>query len=447
MLLVDRLTGPGVSLPQFSFTVEQLSVMTYNVLLPNSMDGWWTYKMYSPNVDPEVSSWQYRRNLLKGRIAEINADVVCLQEISPASFEDDFKFMWEDLGYDGYEMFKKGRFRPVTFWKTSHCRLASPPVHKDRSLITAFQKVKNNNNDNDNKPPYWYVTNCHLQAGQQGPRRVRQIHEAIKGVVTLAKKLKEDKPETNLRLVVCGDFNGGAEAGAIRFLEDGYVDSTLQEDGEPVTSSRKDLPLYNPLLDVSTAVTSRPPPPTLVVAELMSSLMDDPSYENPILSNDMKERLGRIYNTLATGEGGQMSKSDVEQWLIRINKELGRGDEYRNAAIQMGYVDPNPDDPWEVRKQRVELPEDGILTLEGFVQVYQKELSGGKFWGIAYDMEILGDPLPDVGLFVSRYDRIYYNGQHIQPVAVLDTTADKPCPNEKEASDHLPVAASFRVIE
>jgi exonuclease III len=393
---------------------------------------------------------------LKKRIGTVNADVVCLQEISPASFEDDFNFMWEDLGYDGYEMFKKGRFRPVTFWKTSQCRLVTPPVHKDRCLITSFEKLTGSiEGDDEDKssmkepspPPYWYVTNCHLQAGPQGQRRVRQIHEAIKGVITLAKKLKEDTPETNVRLIVCGDFNGGAEAGAIRFMEDGGVDKTFYEDGEPVTSSRKELPLTSPLLDVSAvALTNRPPPPTLVVAELMSSLMADPSYENPTLSDDMKDRLSRIYKKLATRDDGQMSKSDVEQWLIRINKEIGRGDEYRNAACEMGYVDANPEDPWEVRKQRIELPQNGILTLEGFIKVYQQELSGGKFWGIAYDMEVLGDPLPDAGLFVSRYDRIYYNGQNIQPVAVLDTIADKSCPNENEASDHLPVAASFRAL-
>jgi hypothetical protein len=75
--------------------------------------------------------------------------------------------------------------------------------------------------------------------------------------------------------------------------------------------------------------------------------------------------------------------------------------------------------------------------------VYQKELSGGKFWGIAHDMQVLGDPLPDAGLFTSRFDRIYYNAQSMKPISVTDTTSNEPCPNDKEPSDHLPVAASF----
>lgn len=462
MVVTSHLISQAVA----ALPTQGISVLTYNVLLPNSIDGWWNYKMYNDpkhlefvepilSTDAEesdnanissfsVSSWDYRRDLLKQRIGTIDADVVCLQEVSPESFEQDFDFM-HDLGYDDCAMFKKGRFRPATFWKTSECRLVHPPVHKDRSLITAFEvpTTKIKENDEQKEQPPWYVVNCHLQAGNQGGRRVRQIFEAMKGVMTLARKQKEVNPEETARLIVCGDFNGGAESGSVRFLEDGYIDETFIEDGASVSSKRKDLPFTKPLQDVAVAVKNRRPPPTLVVAELMSNLMETASYENPVLSEDMKKRLERIYKKLANTNGGEMDKSSVEGWLVCINKRLQRGDEYRNAGIQMGYIDPNPDDPWEVRKKRVQIPEDGILTLSGFIEVYQKELSGGKFWGIAHDMQVLGDPLPDAGLFTSRYDRIYYNAQSMKPISVTDITSNEPCPNEKEPSDHLPVAASF----
>ena len=404
-----------------------------------------------PDGDAEgpfsVSSWNYRRDLMKERIGSIDADVVCLQEVSPESFEQDFGFM-QDLGYDECALFKKGRFRPATFWKTSECRLIHPPVHKDRSLLTAFEShiAETNKSDKQNDETPWYVVNCHLQAGPQGPRRVRQIVEAMKGVMTLARKQKQEKPEDTVRLIVCGDFNGGEESGSIRFLEDGYIDDTFIEDGTPVSSKRKNLPFSKPLHDASAAIKTRPPPPTLVVAELMSNLMEEASYENPILSKDMKNRLERIFITLSNTKSGEMDRSSVESWLIRINKRLQRGDEYRNAAIEMGWVDPNPEDPWEVRKKRVQIPEDGVLTLSGFINVYQKELSGGKFWGIAHDMQVLGDPLPDAGLFTSRFDRLYYNAQSMKVVSVTDTISNKPCPNDEEPSDHLPVAASFYTL-
>lgn len=105
------------SLPSTSYN---LSILTYNVLLPNSQDGWWNYKMYSypesmtketlkkqnQKLD-QISNWSYRQELLKERIRTINSDVVCVQEVSPLSFEDDFAFMKDELGYDGMEIFKR----------------------------------------------------------------------------------------------------------------------------------------------------------------------------------------------------------------------------------------------------------------------------------------------------------------------------------------------------
>lgn len=446
MVVVEHLISPA-TLPRPVSGVPSLSVLSYNVLLPNSVDGWWNFKMYNPPLveekDWHISSWDYRRGLLKERIQKVDADVVCFQEIAPESFQDDFSFMF-DLGYDGVELYKKGRFRPATFWKTSHCTLASPAVHKDRSLLTAFDL---NDFATDSQP--WYVANVHLQAGKNGPRRVRQINDAIKGVLTLARKLKDPEPEKNIRLIVCGDMNGGQECGAVHYLEKGFVDEHFLEDNEQVSSGRKDLPLAQPMIDAADFAERSDGsgcPPTMVVAELMSSLMQDATYDTPTMSQDMLDRLERIYNRLATGDDGVMTRQDVEQWLIKINHELGRGDEYRNAALEMGWVDPNPDDDetWDVKKRRIELPAEGILTLEGFQNVYRKELEGGKFWGIAHDMAVLADPLPDEGLFTARYDRMYCSCA-LQPTAVLDTTATKPCPSNEEPSDHLPIAASFQL--
>ena len=151
--------------------------------------------MYYPPLPEELqyqSSWEYRSDLLKKRIEVVNADVVCFQEVSPKSFKQDFLFM-KELGYDGVELFKKGRFRPATFWKTSYCELAVPSVHKDRCLITAF-RVNSSNDDEGSTQQNWYVCNCHLQAGNQGPRRVRQMNEAVRGVMTMARKQKGKGP-------------------------------------------------------------------------------------------------------------------------------------------------------------------------------------------------------------------------------------------------------------
>jgi len=478
MVAVKHLIGPAAlpSISQHYPNSKQLSVLSYNVLLPNSLDGWWNYKMYLPPLSPAnqfKSSWDYRSNLLKERIGQIDADVVCLQEVSPKSFEDDFSFM-EELGYDGVEMFKKGRFRPATFWKTNKLQLAAPPVHKDRTLLTAFslkdqesKEKKDGDSSISDDERHWFCLNCHLQAGKEGGRRVRQINEGVRAAMTLSRKLKEKEPEENIRLIVCGDFNGGPECGAVRYLEDGAVDPEFLEDGDRVTSKKKTLPLATTLIDVPKTVDryGSEPPATLIVPELISTMVKEGTIDTPELSQIMVESLTRIYNRFATHEsenGKEMCLGDVEKWLIATNGQVGRGSEFRTAAREMGWTEPpEPEqsaensesaenrakqpqkaETFEEKKARIFLPPDGILTLEGLCRVYADELRQGKFWGIAYDLAVLGEPLPDVGMFTARYDRMYCSTS-VLPTAVLDTICTDPCPNEVEASDHLPVAATF----
>jgi mRNA deadenylase 3'-5' endonuclease subunit Ccr4 len=145
--------------------------------------------MYLPPLTDEnlyIATWEYRRDLIRQRIATVDADVVCIQEVSPLSFDMDFAFMHE-LGYDGKEMFKRGRFRPATFYKRSRLELVIPAVHKDRTLLTVFRPISGATNDAASN---WYVLNCHLQAGKQGSRRLRQMNEGLRAVMSSARKLK-----------------------------------------------------------------------------------------------------------------------------------------------------------------------------------------------------------------------------------------------------------------
>jgi hypothetical protein len=128
--------------------------------------------------------------------------------VSPKSFEEDFQFM-KDLGYS-CEIHKKGRFRPANFWKTESIELTSPPVHKDRTLLTSFRRKCSTNSEEEQAGKQqqqefgnsWYVLNCHLQAGKQAQRRVRQINEGVRAVMTLARKQKGmlDAPMRNVEV-------------------------------------------------------------------------------------------------------------------------------------------------------------------------------------------------------------------------------------------------------
>lgn len=197
----------------------------------------------------------------------------------------------------------------------------------------------------------------------------------------------------------------------MHYLEKGSVGPAFMEDGESVSSKEKVLPLSSPLTDVVLANglerVNGCPPPTLVVPELMSLVIDqgktETCYINPQFSTDIIERFQRIYKRLASlpsdGNSMQMGQLDVERWLTRINGRVGRGSEFRSAAKFMGWVDPlsgsdglgNESNKSESTTDKktdlspIVIPKDGILSLKDFIGVYLEELRQGKFWGSEYE--------------------------------------------------------------
>ena len=220
------------------------------------------------------------------------------------------------------------------------------------------------------------------------------------------------------------------------------------------------MPLAQPMLDVmNVRETGRAAPPTMVVSELISVMVEggNGAYQNPVFSLDMMERLTRIHGRFSSEKNGTgdptMTADDVEKWLKTINGKVGRGSEFREAAKQMlagkDYKEKqvlvakeNGDDDAE-DEPITDIPRNGAtLTLGGFHSVYLNEMRQGKFWGIAHDMAVLNEPLETTGTFHGRYDRMYCSSTAI-PCAVVDFPCKDACPNDKEPSDHLPIAAAF----
>eukprot|EP00755_Sulcionema_specki_P009871 Sspe_Gene.6548::Locus_2206_Transcript_1_2_Confidence_0.667_Length_1795::g.6548::m.6548 len=204
-------------LPKGDFTV-----LTYNVLLPNSQDGWWVRKAYRPDVPEEHRVWSHRQELLKEQILRAEADVVCVQEASPKSFKEDFAFM-EEAGY-ACVLHDKTRFACATFYAKERLVLVKKVLGRERVIITEFQTDEGRT---------FCVVNVHLTAGNgNGGRRLRQVAEALD---LLKKQTKgREVPET----VVCGDFNSAGDTAVRQLLLHGDVKGGFTEPGGEVVTNK-----------------------------------------------------------------------------------------------------------------------------------------------------------------------------------------------------------------
>jgi mRNA deadenylase 3'-5' endonuclease subunit Ccr4 len=233
---------------------EKFSILSWNILLPNSLDNWWNHKMYASWVPMEKREWPHRQSLIRERLLLADADIVCIQEADGETFENDFAFM-KEAGYL-HCLHKKFRFRCATFFKENKFILERD-AHKDRVLLTELRSINNSQILN--------VANCHLSGGAAPERRLRQVHEALeqlrkwksKAVLALDTQRTSNRPsekavhraEEYLRVIekagviVCGDFNSDGQTGVRRLLVEGGVDPEWREPQYPavlLTSARRE---------------------------------------------------------------------------------------------------------------------------------------------------------------------------------------------------------------
>lgn len=467
-------------------SVEGLSVLSWNVLLPNSQDGWWVYKYYGSNVPREDSAWPAREALFRRYFEEADADVICIQEASGESFESDFAFM-KDLGYE-CELHQKYRLRSATFWKRDKLQLVEA-FHKDRVLITCLAGSEGSGRDTSAE---FFIANCHLSAGKDPRRRFGQVEQALDQVrkgVNKHRKAMGNSPasEEDFRavpVVVCGDFNSEAtEAGSQTawraLMSTGAVDEGFREAAypeAPITSKTK-TQVFGKFIDTYGAAfqneqsrisgegssgveaPARGIPATYVAASLDSKFLVNGFEQRRnggelTMTPEFIEALKRMFLRFAGGcnddepgtpdvESMRLDKAAVDKWLVTINGEVGRGSEYRTAAELM------------------ERNKDQFLSLSELREVYERELRDGKYWGVQHDLGACGvdfQMAPSSGRKEAPYEGVL-DGIHVNSGAWEVAAVVEPLPEARRAdvyelsdfppnawcpSDHFPVAAVIR---
>ena len=466
------------SLPRLS--AAGFSIISFNVLLPNSQDGWWLYKYYDGDVPLATTEWPARSKLLADRLLGADADIVLLQECCADSFDTDWSFLL-DAGYES-ALYSKGRMRPATFWKKDRmalCDAAGEPVneppagmlHGDRTLTTML-RLRDEAGALAARPPL-YIVNCHLSAGPEARRRLRQTHDALESIKKARNKLKVSADAPPPCVVLAGDFNSQGRSGVRQLLEHTEVLPDFRESGDPteveqekneVTSKPKKQVIgkfvdamelaYRDATDVSdavevgdgagggsglaqagaTAAQAGGPPPTIVAMELMSHMVDASGEATPALLAAVDECFDKL-----SADGATLSDDEQTAWLLKINGKVGRGSEFRMAVAAREARDGAP------------------LTRADFRSIYVAEMQAGKFWGVEHDIRVLrGHGMRAAGSapFAARFDTIYFTCASLSLAAVQEALpADKMeallmgkeiLPNAWHASDHLPVAAAVR---
>lgn len=400
---------------------EGFTLSSFNILLPNSWDGWWVYKYYDPSVAEAHRAWPHREKLLTNYIEALRPDIFCAQEACAETFEENFAFMAKS-GY-GVELHRKFRFRTATFWRQDRFELVEAK-HKNRVLVTVLRSKRGSQRT-------IYLANCHLTAGPSPDKRLREIFEAIDQIRKESARRSEPRPS----IVLCGDFNATPNDTAVRrLLLESSVPAGFCEPAYPkitTTSKGKSHPL-GAFMDVYEHAYGAQTRPATLVARPIARLYVD---ESGALTPQFKDCVQRVFELHAVE--GVMDRPAVDRWLTAINRQCERGSELR-AAERI----------FEASGAQQLKPHD-------LLEIYIEALSEGKYWSVHHDFSTLGvAPKPlKARPYEACLDYIFCSPQTLSVEAVrapLNAAQRKlvfenrdGVPNAWHPSDHLPLAAAF----
>jgi mRNA deadenylase 3'-5' endonuclease subunit Ccr4 len=387
---------------------SDISLMSYNILLPNSQVGWWVYKYYNPSVPLEERTWEARKKLLAEQI-QPTIDLFTFQECVMETHTDDLDFLLET-----HELLchKRARIAMVTAWKKDRFELVAD-YHLNRTLVVVLRESTGLN---------VCIVNCHLSAGRNPKERFQQVAKAVQQVEKLKNRMSLDL------VVFSGDFNSSSEGTAVlRFLEDGIVEPRFRESfysRVEITSKLKEHHLGR-FLEVYRHVTDA----TTMWARNSGASMINFRKRTP--RPEFVKTLNVLFEHYAT-HADYMTTEEMERWICEINLEL-RGSEYQMALESMV----------EERLMRAD-----------FIDIYLKEVEAGKHWAVHNDLLRVGIELREPKPLIGRYalDQIWLRSNKFECTGVvppISSTAKKRIengdfpPNRWHPSDHFPLMVRF----
>merc|ERR1740122_871383 len=128
-------------------------------------------------------------------------------------------------------------------------------------------------------------------------------------------------------------------------------------------------------------------------------------HDDGTLTDELLRALSSTFDRCCSEGRAEMSRADIDRYLLAVNRKLGRGSEYRFVMAAL------------------ERRGDELFGRDDFISLYKEEIAEGKYWGVEHDLRALnGSGLANVcdGPCELRFDYIYYTTSSLQLLGVQD---------------------------
>ena len=395
-------------------TEDQISFLSYNILLPNNTEGWWIPKCYPPHTPPEHTTWAYRKNLLLQQLLHSSADIIFLQEVAQSSWKEDFHDLLE-TGYEGTIHAKNNLFRCATFVQPQKIQI----VHTKHCFRTLVQLATW-------KHGYIGLINVHLSGGPHPKIRIAQIHEALDALRKLC--VQEKISPESMPVVMGGDFNcNPLQEPLQKFLHSGQLSFEDRDPTYPDTAlTQKGKKHVFPSFFHAYATYDSTPPPTLYGRPLINDFCGEHNIRDimrarqegtlsSLIKPEVHLAIRKLFEQYATHD--LMDTKACEQWIMNINGALHGGE-------------------W-LALQKLTMP----ITAKDFASIYIQNLTDGLWWSLDWDLHAhsLSIPRSQAPMHQETLDHFLVRKLTVCALYDIPVPAQGGLPNSMHPSDHLPI--------
>ncbi|XP_029171782.1 2',5'-phosphodiesterase 12 isoform X1 [Nylanderia fulva] len=229
-------------------------IVSYNILADTYADSDFSKDVLYPYCPQYALDMDYRKQLILKEIIGFNSDIICLQEVDRSMYEYDLLPSLYMLNYDGVfvtkneineglaTFFNQERFEKLGFEYSVLAQNIDFP-----RFATIWSKIDNDKakerflgrnttiqvttlRSKENQSEILIIGNTHLYFKPDADHiRLLQGYYAIIYVHEAAKKIREENPECNVSVILCGDFNSVPECGIYQLMTENYVPETCED--------------------------------------------------------------------------------------------------------------------------------------------------------------------------------------------------------------------------
>ncbi|KAI9327777.1 Endonuclease/exonuclease/phosphatase [Obelidium mucronatum] len=224
-MLQDRQWAVANAMPRNAIK-DSFSVMSYNVLSDTLLN---RHPHLYKNTDDKYLDWDYRSRLIIKEIMYLLPDVVCMQEVEPTAFKEDFQIDLEEE-YTGVYCQRTGDAVDgcAMFYRSKKLRLIHNEnidfkeiTQKDNIAIISVFELRPFKDQTTPAIQFSVATTHLLFNTNRGYLKLAQLHSLVTKMEDISKQFG------GLNTIICGDFNMTEESVMYHYMTTGETEPFL----------------------------------------------------------------------------------------------------------------------------------------------------------------------------------------------------------------------------